>query len=57
MLAAAHYLAGDTRRFEEVRAETFQLNPRYAELLNTVADLAVDQRRYAQAVELAEPSA
>ncbi len=53
VLAAAHYLSGDTRRFEDGRAETFQLNPRYAELLNTVAELAVDQRRYAQAVELA----
>ncbi len=53
VLAAAHYLSGDTPRFEDVRRETFELNPRYAELLNTVADLAVDQRRYAQAVELA----
>lgn len=53
VLAAAHYLGGDRAAYEEVRDRVLALNPRYPELFNTVAELAVAQRRYTTAVELA----
>ncbi len=54
VLAASYYLAEEPAEYERVRDQALALNPRAAELFNTVADLAVDHRRYAQAVELAE---
>jgi tetratricopeptide (TPR) repeat protein len=53
MLAAARFLADDTAGFQEARARALRLNPRYAELDATVAELAVQVRRYGEAVERA----
>ena len=50
-LATAYYLNGDTAAFEGARDRALQLNPGYAELYNTLADMAVQNRLYAQAVE------
>ena len=52
-LAAAQFLSGDSAAFEKTRERTRRLNPGFADLYNTVADLSVDQRRYADGVELA----
>jgi tetratricopeptide (TPR) repeat protein len=57
VLAAGHYLSDDLESFEGVRSRVQMLSPGYADLLNTVADLAVDQRRYADAVALAREAA
>ena len=54
VLAATYYLRGEASRFEETVDQVTSINPSYAELHNTVADLAVQTRRYAQAVEMAE---
>lgn len=53
VLAAARYLRGDLAGFEEARRRALSLNPRYAELYNTVAELAVQNRRYQEGVDLA----
>jgi len=52
-LAAARYLADDTAGFQETRARALRLNPRYADLDGTVAELAVQVRRYEAAVDRA----
>ncbi len=52
-LAAAHYLAGDLDQFAAVRRRALAINPRYAELDATVARMAEQTRRYAQAAERA----
>ena len=52
VLAATHYLSGDLGRFEAAKQQVVALNPSYADLHNTVAELAVQNRRYADAVEL-----
>ena len=54
VLAAAHYLSGDMQRYGEARDRALALNPRWPDLYNTVAELAVDQRKYHEGVELAE---
>jgi tetratricopeptide (TPR) repeat protein len=53
MLAAARFLADDTAGFHEARARALRLNPRYADLDATVAELAVQVRRYGTAVDRA----
>ncbi len=53
MLAAARFLADDTAGFQEARARALRLNPRYADLDATVAELAVQVRRYGEAVDRA----
>ena len=53
VLATAHYLRGDTAAFEETRSRVLALNSGYADLYNTLADLSVQNRLYAQAVEFA----
>jgi tetratricopeptide (TPR) repeat protein len=52
-LAAAHYLADDREAFARVRSRTLALSPRYPDLDNAVAELAVQVRRYGDAVERA----
>ncbi len=52
-LATGHYLNGDETAFEQARERTLALNPRYADLYNTLADFSVQNRLYAQAVEFA----
>ena len=54
VLAAAHYLSGDLERYREARDRALALNPRFPDVYNTVAELAVDQRKYQEGVELAE---
>jgi len=54
MLGALQFVAGDDRRFQETRARVQALNPGYAGLHTTTAEVAAQQRRYAEAAELAE---
>ena len=54
VLAAAHYLRGDQEQYREVRDRTLAINPTWPDLYNTVAELAVDQRKYHEGVALAE---
>jgi len=49
-LAGAHMIGGDLESFKEVRAQALAINPRYAGLDTRLADLAVQTRRYADAV-------
>jgi tetratricopeptide (TPR) repeat protein len=53
VLAAVHYLTGDMAGYNTTRERALALNPRYPDLYNTVATLAIDQRKYHAAVELA----
>jgi tetratricopeptide (TPR) repeat protein len=53
-IAALHYIRDDQARYEEVRARVRQLNPTYAGLLRTVAEIAAQVRRYSDAAELAQ---
>ena len=53
MLAAARFLADDTAGFLEARRRALRLNPRYAGLDATIAEMAVQVRRYADAVDRA----
>jgi tetratricopeptide (TPR) repeat protein len=53
VLAAGHYLADDSEAFTRVRGRVLALNPRYADLDCTVAELAVQVRRYEDAVDRA----
>jgi tetratricopeptide (TPR) repeat protein len=52
-LAGAHMLAEDTAAFEQTRQRVLAINPRYAEMDATLAELAVQTRRYEEAVERA----
>ncbi|MFQ5742082.1 MAG: tetratricopeptide repeat protein [Acidobacteriota bacterium] len=49
-LAATHYLGGDHEGYQEAKDRALALNPRYADLYNTLADLCVQNRLYEQAV-------
>lgn len=53
VLAASHFLRDRQEDFEAVREQVRELNPLYPGLLTTVADMAVQTRRYADAVALA----
>jgi tetratricopeptide (TPR) repeat protein len=53
-LAGAHMIGGDLESFKEVRAQVLAINPRYAGLDTRLADLAVQTRRYADAVTRAQ---
>jgi len=53
-LAGAHLTAGDVADYEEVRRRVQQLNPVYAQFDIALAELSVQTRRYAQAVDRAE---
>ena len=53
MLAAVHYLMLDGEAYEATKQRLFAINPRYAELYNTLTELAAQNRLYADAVELA----
>ena len=54
VLAAADFIAGDTQAFRATRSRALALNPRYAQLDATVSEVAVQVRRYADAVDRAE---
>ncbi len=51
--AAIAELTGDTRAFADIEQRVLAINPRYADLYNTIAELSVRQRRYKRAVTLA----
>ena len=53
VLAATYFLRDRHEDFEAVREQVRALNPQYPGLLTTVADMAVQTRRYADAVTLA----
>jgi cellulose synthase operon protein C len=53
VLAACHFLAGDKVEFQEVLGRVRSLNPAYPDLYTATAELAVSQRLYEEAVELA----
>lgn len=53
VLAGSHMIAGEDAAFEQVRRRVLALNPRYAEMDATLAELAVQTRRYHEAVERA----
>ncbi|MEX0912170.1 MAG: tetratricopeptide repeat protein, partial [Gemmatimonadota bacterium] len=53
-IAALHFLRNDLDRYEEVRRRVVELNPSYAGLHVTVAELAAQHRMYAEAARLAE---
>ncbi|MGE0160245.1 MAG: tetratricopeptide repeat protein [Gemmatimonadales bacterium] len=52
-LAGAYMLAEDTVAFEQTRARALAINPRYAEMDAALAELAVQTRRYEEAVQRA----
>ena len=52
-LAAYHAMSGDDDAFRETRAQVLALNPSYARMDATLAELAVQTRRYEQAAERA----
>lgn len=54
ILAAVHFLRGDPAAYAATRDRALALNPSYPDLFNTVAELAVDTRKYAEAVQLAQ---
>ncbi len=53
VLAATEHLRGDEAAYARVRDRALALNPAYADLFVTVGELAVDHRKYADAVSLA----
>jgi tetratricopeptide (TPR) repeat protein len=53
MLGAIAYLRGDDAAYEEARARVLAIDPAHADFYNTIAELAVRNRRYADAVTLA----
>ena len=54
VLAASHYLRGETREYDRIRNQVTDLSPTYAGLYNDIADLAVESRKYAEATRVAE---
>ncbi|HEX6322765.1 MAG TPA: tetratricopeptide repeat protein [Vicinamibacterales bacterium] len=54
VIAAVHYLRGETAEWQRARDRVLAINPRYAHMYTLVAELAVRQRQYAGAVELAQ---
>jgi tetratricopeptide (TPR) repeat protein len=54
VLAGSDMLAGDTVAFHKERAQVLALNPHFADMDASLADLAVQTRRYSEAVERAQ---
>ena len=53
ILATAYFLRGNDAEFERTLDRTLALNPDYADIYNTLADLSVQNRLYVQAVDFA----
>jgi tetratricopeptide (TPR) repeat protein len=53
VLAAVHHLKGDKEKFDRTVANALRINPRYADLYNTLAEIAVKNRLYQDAVDFA----
>ena len=54
VLAASHYLRGQTDEYRKIRDKVTALSPTYAELYNHVADLSVQSRKYVEAARVAQ---
>ena len=54
VLAASHYLRGQTDEYRKIRDKVTALSPTYAELYNDVADLSVQSRKYVEAARVAQ---
>ena len=54
VLAASHYLRGETGEYDRIRDQVTALSPTYAELYNDIADLSVESRKYLEATRVAE---
>ena len=54
VLAASHYLRGETREYDRIRDRVTSLSPMYAGLYNDIADLSVESRKYLEATRVAE---
>ena len=54
VLAASHYLRGETEEYDRIRDQVTALSPTYAELYNDIADLSVQSRKYFEATIVAE---
>jgi len=54
VLAASYFLVGDSAAYHEMLSEIHTLNPGYARVYTVVASLAVNQRMYQTAVDLAQ---
>jgi len=53
VLAASHYLRGETEEYDRIRDQVTALSPTYAELYNDIADLSVQSRKYLEATRVA----
>ena len=53
VLAASHYLRGETEEYGRIRDQVTTLSPTYAELYNDIADLSVESRKYLEATRVA----
>lgn len=53
VVGAVHYLRGETAEWQAVRDRVLAIDPAYADMFTLVGELAVRQRQYAGAVELA----
>ena len=54
VLAASHYLRGETEEYGRIRNQVTALSTTYAELYNDIADLSVESRKYLEATRVAE---
>ena len=54
VLAASHYLRGETEEYDRIRDQVIALSPTYAGLYNDIADLSVESRKYLEATRVAE---
>jgi tetratricopeptide (TPR) repeat protein len=54
VLAAVYHLTGEEAKFDATVARALDINPRYAELYTTLADLSVKNRLYHDAVAFAQ---
>jgi tetratricopeptide (TPR) repeat protein len=53
VLAASHYLSGETREYDRIRDRVTELSPTYAGLYNDIADLSVESRKYEESTRVA----
>src|SRR5690606_30641045 len=54
LLGAIAYLRDDDAGYEDAKRRVLAIDPKHADFYNTIAELAVRNRRYAAAVSLAE---
>jgi tetratricopeptide (TPR) repeat protein len=54
VLAGVYHLIGDKEKFDRTIVRALAVNPRYADLYNTLAEIAVKNRLYQDAVDFAQ---